>query len=228
MAKEICNTLEDNHISTMAFGPAVTQEYKEDSTIIPIFVVISTFDTDTARALSDIAEKWKPKGFEGPYIAEMNDIDGMSDSVPDELLDVVMNYQLLEGDDVLSHIPKLSKEHLRAQAELSLRRYIFNLRWTLTQVIKDRDRIGDYLQNLYLYTLSSIRSYHRLTHPWLHSTASHLDQFKQEFPESVSTLDALTGYIGDGREPEGELVDLVTDTMSKVLQPLLYKLDSMG
>jgi hypothetical protein len=152
IAKEIKNEMKENHISTLTYNLPTTDEFSAGSAKIPIFVVVNKFDSNAAIKLADIAGKWKDKGIDGPFIAEQTDFRGMEDSVPEELWNVSSNYKLLEGLDILKELPKFDKEYIRAQAELTIRQYIFKMRWTLPQVLHDPSRLRDYVTNLAFYT----------------------------------------------------------------------------
>ncbi len=227
VADEIQQALGDNHISTLVFGAPVVGNYMEGKTKIPIFNVVEKFDTECAKKMSVIAKKWSINDIEGPYIVEMDDIEGMSDSIPEELLDVMMNYQVLEGMDVIKAMPKLNQEHLRAQAELAVRRYIYNLRWRLTQVIGNEKEMDAYLNNLAFYSQLSIRIYHRLTYPWIKSTEEHLEKFVEDFPDSKDHLKELLNHIYMSEELTTDPVELSTSLIDTVLQPMLVAIDAM-
>ncbi len=227
-SRDISEILGDNHVSTVLFGPPVTGNYVEGRTKIPLFVVVDRFDADTAVKISQIHRKWRSENIEGPYVAEMSDMEGMSDSIPDELLDVIMDYHVIEGMDVIKALPKLNQEHMRAQSELALRRYIYNLRWRLTQVLGDEAKTMSYLSNLAFQCQLSIRVTHRLTHPWLKSSEEHLAKFNEQFPEGATELEKLMGVVFEGKELEGKPEQLATDVIDKVLNPLLRTIDDLG
>lgn len=227
VANEIQESLGDNHISTLVFGGPVVGNYVEGKTKIPIFTVVDKFDQECAKKMSVIAKKWSLKDVDGPYIMEMDDIEGMSDSIPEELLDIMMNYQVLEGMDVIKAMPKINQEHLRAQAELAVRRYIYNLRYKLTQVIGIDSEMEGYLNNLAFYSQLSIRIYHRLTYPWIKSTEEHLEKFVEDFPDSKDVLKDLLNHVYRSEELKTDPVTLSTQIIDTVLQPMLQAIDAM-
>ena len=226
-AVEIQEVLGDNHISTLVFGAPVIGNFVEGKTKIPVFTVVEKFDVECANKISGIAKKWSLKDIEGPYIVEMDDIEGMSDSIPEELLDIMMNYQVLEGMDVIKAMPKLNQEHMRAQAELAVRRYIYNLRWRLTQVIGNEKETEAYLSNLAFYSQLSIRIYHRLTYPWIKSTEEHLEKFVVDFADSKDCLKELLNHVYRSEDLKTDPVELSTQIINTVLQPMLKAIDAM-
>jgi hypothetical protein len=229
LAKELESVLKDNHICTIVYGPPVTGTYVEGKSRIPLFVIVDKFDSSTATSIADLVKKWDEHPIEGPYIAEMRDLEGMSDSVPDELLDVTLNYKILVGDDVLKSLPNLDREHMRAQAELAVRRYIFTLRWTLTHVLYDFAQLEGYLNNLAFYCQLAIQVYHRLSHPDIVDKDKHVEQFYEEFPGGRECMQILMNYAyGDASMLDRQPVELITCALDTILLPLLLKIDEMG
>ena len=228
VAKEISMELGDNHMSTLVYDLPNQKDLKENTYAVPIFVVVDKFNSTVATKLAQIAQKWNKQGIEGPFIAEMNDLHGMEDSVPDELLNVARNYTVLEGTDILKIIPKFDKEHQRAQAELTIRRYIFTLRWTLPQVLYNNFQLKCYMNNLAFYCQLSIQLYHRITQPETRTPEDHLNKFYTEFPESRITLETLMNHIYNDKPLDDQPVELLTKTIDSVLQKILKKIDLLG
>lgn len=228
IAKEISVEIDENHISTLAYDLPSQDEYLTGKASIPIFVVVNKFDSDVATKLANIAQKWSTSGIEGPFIAEFNDLRGMEDSVPDELWNVSKNYMVLEGSDILKEIPQFDTEYLRAQAELTIRRYIFTLRWTLPQVLYNNFQFKCYINNLAFYSQLSIQLYHRITQPDIRTPEEHIDQFYSEFPESREHLESLLDHIYNNKPMESISVDLLTNTIDYVLQTVLTRVDEIG
>ena len=228
VAQEISTEIKENHISTLVYDLPSLEEFSGGKSTIPIFVVVDKFDSNVATKLATIAQKWGKSGIEGPFIAEMSDLEGMEDSVPDELWNVSKNYTVLEGSDVLSEIPSFDNEYLRAQAELTIRRYIFTLRWTLPQVLLNNFQLKCYMNNLAFYSQLSIQIYHRITHPEIHTPEEHIEKFYEDYPDSKSCLETLLNHIYDNKPLEDEPVDLLTNTINKVLQVILKEIDQLG
>jgi hypothetical protein len=228
-ADEVKGELGQNHICTLVYGPPVTGTFVEGKSRIPLFIIVDKFDSKTAATLADMVKKWKEHPLDGPYIAEVRDLEGMSDSVPDELLDVTLNYRILAGDDVLKSLPELDKEHMRAQAELAVRRYIFTLRWTLTHVLYDYAQLEGYLNNLAFYCQLAIQVYHRLSAPEIVGKEKHVEKFYEEFPGGRDCMTILMNYAyGDASMLDREPVELITCALDTILLPLLQQIDDMG
>jgi hypothetical protein len=228
VAKEISTELSENHISTLAYDLPTIEEFSEGKSSIPLFVVVSKFNSAVALKLADISQKWSNLGIEGPFIAEMSDLQGMEDSVPDELWNVAKNYTVLEGSDVLNDLPQFNKEYLRAQAELTIRRYIFTLRWTLPQVLHNDFQLKCYMNNLAFYSQLSIQLYHRIVYPDIRIPEEHLSKFYEEHPDSKQYLDTLLNHIYENKPLDEKPVDILTNTIDTVLQVILRKIDMLG
>lgn len=232
IAKEVANEIKteiaENHISTVVYDIPTPEEFLEGKSSIPIFVVVNKFDSSVATKLAGIAQKWGEEGIEGPFIAEMNDLKGMEDSVPDELWNVSRNYSVLEGSDVLKEIPQFKPEYQRAQAELAIRRYIFTLRWTLPQVMHNSFQLKCYMNNLAFYSQLAIQLYHRISNEDIHTPEEHIDKFYEEFPDSKESLESLLNHVYNNEDIDSSSIDLLTNTIDKVLQTILTKVDKLG
>ena len=228
IARDIKDELIGNHLSTLTYNLPTAEEYSSGKGKIPIFVVVIKFNSEVATKLAGLAEKWKSSRIEGPYIAEQNDFKGIEDSVPEELWNVMSSYAVLEGTDILRQIPKFDREYLRAQAEKTIRGYIFKLRWTLPQAISEESELRGYLNNLAFYSQLSIQLYHKITHPDIRTIKGHLVTFSQEFPESWKYLKAVLELVYDNKPIDKEVIDLLINTINSVLINILNKIDKMG
>lgn len=228
VAKEIKDEISENHISTIAYDMPSHEDFLAGKSTIPIFVVVNKFDSPVATKLASIAQKWSEEGVEGPFIAEINDLQGMEDSVPDELWNVSRNYSVLEGSDVMKEMPQFDAEYQRAQAELAIRRYIFTLRWTLPQVLFNSFQLKCYMNNLAFYSQLAIQLYHRINDEDIRTPEAHINKFYEEFPGSKESLESLLSHVYNNETLDTESIDLLTNTIDNVLQNILKKIDEMG
>jgi hypothetical protein len=228
VANEIKQEISDNHISTVVYDLPSTEDFLAGKSTIPIFVVVNKFDSNAATKLADIAQKWCEEGVEGPFIAELSDLKGMEDSVPDELWNVAQNYMVLEGDDVLKEMPQFNEEYQRAQAELAIRRYIFTLRWTLPQVLHNSFQLKCYMNNLAFYSQLAIQLYHRITNEDVRTPEAHINKFYEQFPDSKESLESLLNQVYNNDPVDKTSIDLLTLTIDNVLQTILRKIDLLG
>lgn len=227
IAKDIKESLIGNHLSTLTYNLPSKEVYSLGKGKIPIFVVVIKFDSEVVTKVADIVTKWKDSRIDGPFIVEQDDFKGMEDSVPEELWNVLNNYSVLEGTDVLKRLPKFDKNYLRAQAEHAIRGYIFKLRWTLPQAMLDPADMNNYINNQAFFCQQAIQLYHKLTHPEIRTVKSHLVTFSTEFPESWRYLKALLEQVYSKKEVNKEIVNLLTETISHVLVAILKKIDQM-
>ncbi|WP_455391432.1 hypothetical protein [[Eubacterium] cellulosolvens] len=228
VAKEIKSEISDNHISTIVYDLPNTEDFMAGKSTIPIFVVVNKFDSPVATKLANIAQKWSEEGVEGPFIAELNDLHGMEDSVPDELWNVSRNYMVLEGSDVIKEMPQFDAEYQRAQAELAIRRYIFTLRWTLPQVLHNSFQLKCYMNNLAFYSQLAIQLFHRIKNEDIRTPEAHINKFYEEFPTSRESLETLLNHVYNNETLDTDSIDLLTNTIDNVLQNILKKIDEMG
>jgi hypothetical protein len=230
IAKEIQRILGPNHVSTLIYGQFLEDVDRNVSSNIPLLIVIKKFDEPTTLKIYKVLKKFESFGIETPYIAELDDLSGMLDSIPTKLLDLRMRYQVLEGVDILELKTEPEYEYLRAQVELELRKTIYNLRHDLVDVMMRKISIDAYLKNLSLSCLVSIKYYHMVTHPDLRTNDQHLDYFYREFPDAKPSLLSLLEQVYSKRDdmPETDLLELITHVIDGVVQPMLIHVDQLG
>lgn len=228
-ADEVAEALGKNHICTAVYGPPVVGNYVEGKTKIPIFIALNRYDPDTIQALSDIVQKWKPEGIEAPQVVELTDLEGMSDSVPDDLIEVTMNYKIVRGNDILRVLPEMDYEHGRAQAELAVRRYLLLLRSQILDCLGDPEQLEAYLKSLAFYSQLSTQLYYRVLDKKFDSPEKLQEQFYEDFPGAKEDFEILTNYCyGDGTKLDKDPLELVASSLNTVVQPLLKKIDELG
>jgi hypothetical protein len=230
MAKELQEILGKNHVSTMVYGQFLEDAKGEAQGNIPLLIVVKKFDETSSLKIYKVLKRWMDVGIETPYIAELDDLSGMLDSIPAKLMDIKGRYQVLEGDDILEFRSEPEFEYLRAQAELEIRRNIYNLRHDLIEVMLRRIPIDRYLKSLSITCLSSIRSFHRITRPDIGTNNQHLEYFYREFPSGqkplVNLLECIYSTHPDPEETD--LLELITEVIDEVFQPMLIKIDHIG
>jgi len=247
IAKEIDDTLGPNHISTSVFGSptdsnqdAVMDDIETDTYKSPIklFIVVKSFDENCLVKLSLIFSKWKKKlgpQLESPIITEPLELRGILDSIPEKILELKNNYKIVAGEDLkeLSEEPEF--EYLRAQTELAIRHHVYSLRHDLFDVLFGKKSMEDYLKQLWVFCISTLRNYHRLVEPDLKTTQEHLQSFYDEFPQGKPVLGELLEkfYQVLNNRPvdsigKANLFKLSIGIVRLVLQPMLIKVDNMG
>lgn len=229
IAKEIQEILGSNHVSTMVYGQFLEYGESEGASNIPLLIVVKKFDEGASLKIFKVLKKWSRVGVETPYIAELDDLSGMLDSIPSKLLDIKTRYMVLEGQDILELRTEPEFEYLRAQVELELRRTIYNLRHDLIDVMLRKIPIETYLKNLALACLASIKSYHFVLKPEIKTNNQHLEYFYREFPTGKKYLNSLLEVVyAKEHSQESDLLELITNVIDEVVQPLLVKVDQAG
>ena len=229
IAKEIQEILGSNHVSTMVHGQFLEYGESEGASNIPLLIVVKKFDEGASLKIFKVLKKWSRIGVETPYVAELDDLSGMLDSIPSKLLDIKTKYVVLEGQDILELKTEPEFEYLRAQVELEIRRTIYNLRHDLIDVMLRKIPIDAYLKNLALACLASIKSYHLVLKPEIKSNNQHLEYFYREFPTGKKYLTSLLEVVyAKERSQESDLLELITNVIDEVVQPLLVKVDQAG
>jgi hypothetical protein len=229
IAKEIQEILGSNHVSTMVHGQFLDYGESDGASNIPLLIVVKKFDEGASLKIFKVLKKWSRIGVETPYVAELDDLSGMLDSIPSKLLDIKTKYVVLEGQDILELKTEPEFEYLRAQVELEIRRTIYNLRHDLIDVMLRKIAIDAYLKNLALACLASIKSYHLVLKPEIKSNNQHLEYFYREFPTGKKYLTSLLEVVyAKERSQESDLLELITNVIDEVVQPLLVKVDQAG
>jgi hypothetical protein len=249
IAKDIEETLGPNHISTSVFGSPVS--YNENSDLsssdsenetltqpIKLFIVVKSFDENCLVKLSLIFSNWKKRlgpQLESPIITEPLELRGILDSIPEKILELKNNYKIVAGEDLQELSAEPEFEYLRAQAELAIRHHVYSLRHDLFDVLFSKKSMEDYLKQLWVFCISTLRNYHRLVEPELNTTQEHIQSFYDEFPQGKPALGELLEkfYQVLNNRPvdsigKANLFKLSIGIARNVLQPMLIKVDNMG
>ncbi len=249
IVKEIVDALGENHISSLIYGSKITSasndeednDLAEDMNLlepIRLFIVVNSFDESCLLKLSVIFNKWKKilgDRVESPYITEHTELLGILDSVPEKILELRTNYKVIAGEDLKELSSEPEYEYLRAQIELTVRHYVYTLRHDLFEVLFDKKGIEEYLRELWVFCISTLRFYHRVTKPTLKTTPEHIQAFNQEFPDCKGILSELLEKIyrivnNDSVTSIGKasIYKLSVSILGKVLHPILIKIDNLG
>ncbi len=228
-ADDVEEALGKNHICTAVYGPPVVGNYKEGKSKIPVFIAVNNFDSDTVQSLTNVFQRWKSEGIDIPMVVELTDLEGMSDSVPDELVEVTMNYKIVRGNDILRVLPEMDYEHARAQAELAVRRYLLLLRSQLLESLGHPEKLEAYLKSMAFYCQISMQLYYRVLDQKFNSPAELEEEFYKDFPEAKEDFEILSNYCyGDGTNLSKEPLELIASTLNTFMQPILKKIDELG
>ncbi len=228
LAADLDAAFGDNHRSSIMFSPSLHRP--EDDTVqsVRVLSIVRRFSPDAVHAAAELASKYTDLGFAGPYLLTEVDIEGMVDSVPDQLLDIMSGYQLVAGEDLLAPLlDALDLEHIRAQTEQRVRNIIIDLRWDLVGAL-DEAALEAYLTELGHQTLFVIQLYHLLRrHPPM-LLDEHIDRIIDAFPAAKEPLQLLAAHVYEGRGLSYHAqLELVIEVLYGVLLPLLTRIDTM-
>lgn len=249
IVKEIVDALGDNHISTLMYGSKMpVKDHEEESEgltddkilaePVRLFIVVRNFNESCLLKLSVIFNKWKKilgDRVESPYITEHTELLGILDSVPEKILELKTNYSVIAGEDLKELSSDPEYEYLRAQIELTVRHYVYTLRHDLFEVLFDKKGVEEYLRELWVFCISTLRFYHRITKPDLMTTPEHIQAFNQEFPDCKGILSELLEKIYRTINNQqvksigkANIYKLSVNILGKVLHPILINIDNLG
>jgi hypothetical protein len=231
IARELEEKLANNHVSTILHIEEIVSDDEKVQTKPQFLIVVKKFNKYTLMIIINIIRQHSSK-IEMPFVVEYNDIHGMLDSIPRSFLKIKMDYKVLAGQDIIEMVKPPSYEHFRSQTELTLRNDIFNLRRDLFRVMTQKLNSQDYLKELSIVALNSIRNYYQITKPKLKTTKDFIMTFNKDFPDGKSVLQRLLSYTYSmikGMEiSEEDRLQLILSTLDNVLQPILIEIDSLG
>ncbi|WP_455392023.1 hypothetical protein [[Eubacterium] cellulosolvens] len=231
IALEIEKKLGHNHISTILHLDEQNQEEGAPKKLPQFLIIVKNFDKYTLMIVSNVLRAY-PGQLEVPYVVEYNDISGILDSIPKSLLDIKLNYTVLAGHDIMEMVKPPSYEHFRAQMELTLRNDILKVRRDLIRVMSHTMSSQEFIKELSIVALNSIKSYYQIIEPKLRATEDILKKFNEDFPNGKKVLQRLLNYtysLLKGMDiSEDDKLQLILTTIDNVLQPMLIEIDAIG
>jgi predicted nucleotidyltransferase len=117
----------DELISVVMFGSAVTHEYRPGISDINMVIVLREYSIARIRSSIATAKKWAKRNVTVPFFMTKEFIAHSLDSYPIEFLDIQSNYRVLFGEDVFSQLD-IKRSDLRLQCERELRGISIHLR----------------------------------------------------------------------------------------------------
>lgn len=192
-----------------------------------VLIVVEHINLDTTRKLKDSLLKQDPSNLSDPLILELEEIEGMMDSVPQLFLNILVHYQTIYGKTLFKGLSAISQEHLRAHTERVLRDCLFQGRIELISGMGDKDEMVLRLENLLDILYCSIRIFHLIKKPWLTMENEHMESFYNEFPVAKD----MFGDLNREKISDLKLHDLEEIGYSIILEgirPMLDNVDKMG
>ena len=192
-----------------------------------VLIVVENINLDITRKLKKILLKQDPLKLSNPLILELNEIEGMMDSVPQLFLNILVHYQTIYGKTLFKGLSAISQEHLRAHTERVLRDHLFQGRIELISGMGDINEMVSRLENLWEILYCSIRMFHLIKKPWLTIEKEHMESFYNEFPVAKESF---------GDFDRKKMVDMKLDDLEKIgysivlegIRPMLDNVDKMG
>jgi hypothetical protein len=231
IASEIKEKLGHNHVSTIIQLDLSKTEDKIEKKLPQFLIIVKNFDKFTIMMITNVLKEYS-EDLAIPFVVEYKDLRGMLDSIPKSFLDIKMNYLVLAGEDITEMIKPPSYEHFRAQNELILRNDLTKLRRDLISVMSHKMSFQEYIKDLSIVALNSIRNYYKIIDPKLQTTEDLITRFIQDFPDGNESLQKILEFTYStikGKEiTDEDKLQLILSTFDNVLQPLLIELNEIG
>jgi len=226
IVKEIADNIDGEIISAVVWGSDIHGELKEAMDCNLVIV----FDRIDGKKLETVGSIIKEKGgscMDAPLLVEMDEIEGMMDSVPVSFLNILMSYQTIYGRSLFKGLSSLNHEHLRAQTEQSLRENLFHARKRLYKGFSDRKNMVKEIEMMRGLLKRSIQLYCILKKPWLVNDEEKWSAFFDDFE---------SGDIYIKKYHNSDLSSLTEDDLKKLgfsiidhgIKPLLTFVDEIG
>lgn len=192
-----------------------------------ILIVVEHIDLEITRRLKKALLKPDSLNLSNPLILELEEIEGMMDSVPQLFLNILVHYQTIYGKTLFKGLSAISQEHLRAHTERVLRDCLFQGRIELITGMGDKDEMVLRLEKLLDILYCSIRMFHLIKKPWLTMENEHMESFYNEFPVAKDRF----GDLNREKISDIDLYALEEIGYSIILEgirPMLDNVDKMG
>ncbi|MEM3341204.1 MAG: hypothetical protein QW728_00775 [Thermoplasmata archaeon] len=123
--KELTSILpEGNLISVMSFTPWYMGMPTDE---IGTWIVVNKLDADVMEKLAVLSQKYVTPTFGLPIVSTMEEIEGINDSFPISLFDILTGYNIEYGQDLFEKV-EIDTRGLRAQVEMQLRTMVMMMR----------------------------------------------------------------------------------------------------
>jgi len=145
-------------ISLVLYGSAASGEFVDKHSNLNVLVVLKNADLENLNKASGIVNKFRminPLFITEDYIASSTDI------FPIEFLDIVENYFVLYGKDILKDI-HIDTRNLRFQCEQELKAKLINLKQLYLKANKEKNALRNLLFKSFTSILHILRNVLRL------------------------------------------------------------------
>ena len=158
--KNLENIFQNNLVSVILYGSAVSGEFLEDYSNLNLLIVLKTTDPDILRLATGLIGKLKFKRINPLFLTEEY-IKSSSDVFPIEFLDIKEHHSVLMGKDVVGDI-QIDIRNLRFQCEQELKQKLLYLQQQYLRINRDKLAIKNLLFRSFTSILHIMRSALRL------------------------------------------------------------------
>ena len=123
--KELTGILpEGNLISVMSFTPWYMGMPTDE---VGTWIVVNKLDAEVMEKLAVLSQKYVTPTFGLPIVSTLEEIEGINDSFPISLFDILTGYNVEYGQDLFEKV-EIDTRGLRAQVEMQLRTMVMMMR----------------------------------------------------------------------------------------------------
>ena len=226
LAQGLDEAIDTKIISAVAYGTDIYMDL-ENACDYRMLLIVENYDLPTARKISSFLREKEIGNLNTPIIMEKDEIMGMVDSVPQSFIEILMSFQTVYGEQLITGLSSISQEYLRAQTERSLRENICASRQIFFEWLTDKESYPEHSCTIREIFIKSLYMYHILTKPWLTEEEEHINAFLEEFQDSRGPIEKL--LAGDTSSLKGDEAEQVyLSAINQGIVPMMTKVDEMG
>ncbi|MEA3559986.1 MAG: hypothetical protein U9R75_12105 [Candidatus Thermoplasmatota archaeon] len=226
LAKELDGMIDSTVVSAVVYGEDIHKEFGK-GTDCNLLIILDRVDLSVLEIIHKKIEEVSNGCMKTPLIIELEEIEGMTDSVPRTFLNIMISYQVVYGKTLFKGLSSINHEHLRAQTEQSLREDLFHARYHFFKGISREEALKEVLANMRHTFRRSLKLYYLIKKPWITDEKEKLETFFKDF-------EIVDPWLKSSMDLDAE--DIKMDEMKKMgisiidngLKPLLDKVDQMG
>ena len=226
LAQGLDGAIDTRVISAVAYGTDIYMDL-EEAVDYNMLLIVEHYDLGTARKIGSFLRDKEIGNLKVPLVMEREEILGMVDSVPQSFIEILMGFQTVYGDQLITGLSSISQEYLRAQTERNLRESICTSRQVFFRWLTDKESNRDNMLLIKDIFMKSLNMYHILTKPWLTEEEEHVNAFFEEFQESRGPLEKFL-KSDPSSLPEDEAEQICFTAINDGIVPLMRKVDNMG
>ena len=190
--------------AVVLYGSAATDEFHPQHSDLNVLCVVARSDAAEIEKLSPVVAWWERKGYAGPLVFTLDELQRSADVFAIELLDIKASRRVLHGEDVFAALEVPMSLH-RVHVEHELRTKLLRLRQGYLSASRDAKK----LLGLMTASVSTFAALFR------HALIALGEPSPQRKREAVDRLAALVGFdaapfhaildVREGKRKPGEL-----------------------